>query len=38
MDDAEGQVERILARLDALPTLPAIASRLLEVTSDDRVI
>ncbi len=29
-------VELVLARLEALPTLPTIASRLLEITSDER--
>lgn len=30
------QAELILAQIDSLPTLPAVATRLLELTSDDR--
>lgn len=37
MDASAGQAELILARLDTLPTLPAIASRLLEISGDDQV-
>ena len=37
MDARAGQAELILARLDTLPTLPAIASRLLEISGDDQV-
>ncbi|NLX13188.1 MAG: HDOD domain-containing protein [Phycisphaerales bacterium] len=33
---AAAQVELLLARIDQLPTLPAVATRLLELTLDDR--
>ncbi len=37
MDVRSGQAELILARLDSLPTLPSIASRLLEISGDERI-
>jgi len=35
-DDKAKRVELIIAQLDALPTLPAVAARLLQVTADDQ--
>ncbi len=37
MDARSGQAELILARLDTLPALPVIASRLLEMSGDERI-
>lgn len=34
--DAASQVELLLSRIESLPTLPVVATRLLELTSDDR--
>ena len=37
MDARSGQAELILARLDTLPALPVIASRLLEMSGDENI-